>query len=91
MATQVEMIAANQQRQQIPGDWLLVFNDWSNNSLLSLSQDVLAPSKVRAWAGWEFDYRAAFGIEVVENVPLKAHNDGRILDEIVSKRVTHQP
>lgn len=57
-------VMASQQRRMVPEDWQLLFADWSNDALLSLSQDTLRPLKVRAYAGWELDFRDAFGIEV---------------------------
>ena len=65
-ANAAEQVAASQQRQRIPTDWLMVFQEWSNDSLLSLSQDVIAQQAKRAWAAWELEYRIAFGIEVEE-------------------------
>lgn len=54
----------SQQRSKIPDIWQVVFADWSNESLLSLSLDVGRPLEVRAYAGWELDFRNAFGIEI---------------------------
>lgn len=64
MATQAEQIAASQMRQKIPTHWLIEFNDWTDDSLLSLSRDVAVLPEIRAFAGWELDYRLAFGVEV---------------------------
>ena len=69
MASQAEMVAASQQRQMIPPDWILAFSDWTNESLLSLSKDAAVSSRPRAFAGWEFDYRVAFDI-LVEDPPI---------------------
>ena len=44
------------------------FLTWNNSSLLSLSQDATAQAEVKAYAGWELDYRIAFGI-LVEDPP----------------------
>lgn len=57
-------VMASKQRDMVPADWQMIFADWSNDALLSLNQDTLRPLKVRAWAGWELDFRDAFGIEV---------------------------
>lgn len=57
-------VMASQQRRMIPDDWQLLFADWSNDALLSLNRDEKAHLKVRAWAGWELDFRDAFGIDV---------------------------
>ena len=64
MATQTEQISASQQRQRIPTEWQIEFLTWKNSSLLSLSQDATAQHEVKAYAGWELDYRIAFGILV---------------------------
>ncbi len=66
MPNQTEQIAASQQRQQVPADWQLVWAEWTNDSLDSLSHDDTAPPKVRIWAGWELDYRIAFGIDIAD-------------------------
>lgn len=61
MATQTEQIAASQQRQQVPQVWQLEFQTWSDAALLSLNEDDRASPDARSFAGWELDYRAAFG------------------------------
>ena len=61
-------ISASQQRQRIPTEWQIVFQEWTNDSLLSLSKDGIAPPSIRAYAGWELDYRVAFGI-LIEDPP----------------------
>lgn len=66
MGTVAEQVAASQQRQRIPTDWLMEFQEWSNDSLLSLSQDEGVSRAERTWAAWELEYRIAFDIEVVE-------------------------
>lgn len=62
-ATQVAM---SQQRGKVPDKWQLVFADWANEALLSLATDIRRPLEVRAFAGWELDFRNAFGIEIPE-------------------------
>jgi hypothetical protein len=57
-------VAMSQQRVKVPEDYQLVFADWSNDALLSLTTDMRMPLKVRAYAGWELDFRNAFGIEI---------------------------
>lgn len=61
MASPTEMTAASMQRQQIPAQWQLEFQTWSDDALLSLNEDERASPEVRSYAGWEFDYRIAFG------------------------------
>ena len=61
MATQTEQIAASQQRQLVPPAWQLEFQTWSDAALLSLNEDGRADPEIRAYAGWELDYRIAFG------------------------------
>lgn len=36
------------------------FQTWSDAALLSLSEDEMADTDVRAYAAWELDYRIAF-------------------------------
>ena len=64
MANPALQVATSQQRQMIPRPWLLEFDDWYNSGLASLRDDLLAPRNVRAYAGWELEYRAAFNIAV---------------------------
>ena len=61
MATQTEQIAASQAYQQVPADWKLEFQRWSDSGLLSLLEDSRADVKIRSYARWELDYRLAFG------------------------------
>ena len=65
MATQTEQIAASQAYQLVPTDWKVDFQTWSDAALLSLVEDNRADPKVRACAGWELDYRMAFGKKVL--------------------------
>ena len=69
MATQNEQIAASQQRQRIPTEWQVEFLTWSNDSLLSLNEDAIVRPEIRAYAGWELDYRIANAIEVTDPAP----------------------
>ena len=64
MATAAEQVAASQQRNKVPTEWQIVFQDWTNGSLLSLSNDADVSPSLRAYAGWELDYRIAFDISV---------------------------
>ena len=61
MTTQTEQIAAARQREAVPAVWQLEFQTWSDDALLSLNEDERASPDVRAFAGWELDYRVAFG------------------------------
>ena len=89
-----DQITASQMRQRIPTEWLLIFEEWSNESLLSWSEDASA-SASKAYAGWELDYRLAFGIDVlppvvelVDNPRMIPGPDGprpSVLNEIVKK------
>lgn len=58
----VRMIAAEQQRRHIPGGWLLVFEDMTNEGIASLARDPAASAEKRTWASWELDYRETFGV-----------------------------
>ena len=65
MTSNVQMIAAEHQRQRIPAQWLIEFEDWTDDSLASLASDPKVSNReVKAWAGWELEYREAFGIVV---------------------------
>ena len=65
MATQVEQVAATQQRQQIPPNFRLEFDDWADKTLRSLSEDFVIDPAIRAYARWELAYRKAFGLQVL--------------------------
>ena len=62
MATAQAQVSAAQMRNKIPTEWLMEFQDWSLEALQSLASDVMAKRELRAYAGWEFDYRAAFDV-----------------------------
>ena len=62
MANQTGQIAASQQRQAVPKEWQLVFADWANSTLQSLTGDLAVGPSIRAYARWELDYRKAFGL-----------------------------
>lgn len=86
VTTTALQVAASQGRQRLPTEWLLVFEEWSNTSLISWSKDATGPS--RAYAGWELDYRLAFGIDVNDSGPeLRAHEGDTKLNEIVKKLI----
>ena len=61
MATEAEKVTASQGRNRIPMEWLQEFLTWTDDALLSLNEDQQAGSEVRLYAGWELDYRIAFG------------------------------
>ena len=63
-ATTTEQVALNQQRQLIPGQWLIEFDAWTNDALDSLARDGKVTGKAKTYAGWELEYREAFGIFV---------------------------
>lgn len=59
------LVAAEQQRQRIPTRFLLLFEEFTNEELASISRDwKLQNAELRAFAGWELDYREAFGVDV---------------------------
>lgn len=77
MATQSEQIAISQQRQNIPAEMLLFFDDWTNEALDSLTKDAKCAPKRRAYAGWELEYREAFGIELFYDKAGELHRGRR--------------
>jgi hypothetical protein len=56
-----EKIAADRQHSMVPAMWQVEFQTWTDDALLSLVEDERASPDVRAYAGWELDYRQAFG------------------------------
>ena len=64
MTSNVAMVAAEHQRQRIPALWLMEFEDWTNASLAGLSADPVVGREIKAWAGWELEYREAFNVVV---------------------------
>lgn len=62
MATQAEQIAAEQQRRHIPAKTLINFDALTNDELDWLSKDNASSTETRTFAGWELEYREAFGI-----------------------------
>ena len=64
MPTQVEQIAASKQREHIPQQVLLIFEDTTNDGLMSMAIDEWLGAKLRAFAAWELEYRQAFGVDV---------------------------
>ena len=88
MATAAEQVAASQMRQRIPTEWLLEFQDWTSEGLLSLSEDAVASPEIRAYASWELDYRLAFDAPGPKMPVLEARNDSdSALDAIVRQRI----
>ena len=61
MASQVEQVAATQQRQNLPKEWLMEFDDWANSTLQGFADDERVNKDWRAYARWELEYRRAFG------------------------------
>jgi hypothetical protein len=61
VATRQEQIAAERQRQLVPAIWQVEFQTWSDDALLSLNEDERVSPEIRSYAGWELDYRMAFG------------------------------
>lgn len=63
MTTAAAQVSASQMRVRIPAEWLIEFQDWGDGALLSLSEDASVKREVRAYAGWELDYRIAFSVD----------------------------
>ena len=90
-----DRVSTSQQRQRIPTEWQVVFNDWSNASLESLAEDMNVDPHVRAYARWEAEFREANGVMVNEGAPELVDNprmipgpDGprpSVLNEIVKR------
>ena len=78
-------VAATEQRKRVPTEWQIVFQDWTNASLLSLSNDDTAPPNIRAYAGWELDYRIAFDI-TVEDPPMPDVQGKGFIEEVLKAR-----
>ena len=70
--TPAAQVATAQMRAKIPTEWQIEFGDWSLEALQSLASDVMAKREIRAYAGWELDYRAAFDIADAEDPVLDA-------------------
>lgn len=49
----------------MPLSWRIEFEDWADSTLLNLSEDLLADSRIRAYARWELAYRKAFGLRAL--------------------------
>lgn len=77
MTSASAQIAAENQRRRIPDRWLVRFNDLTDGELADLADnaEIRRPQRdrddrettsadLRAWAGWELEYREAFGISV---------------------------
>ena len=56
-----EKIATDRQHSLVPAMWQVEFQSWTDAALLSLHEDERVTPDVRSYAGWELDYRAAFG------------------------------
>ena len=63
MTTNVAMIAAEHQRARIPTQWVIEFDGMTNEELAYFAAHAGKPD-VRAYCGWELEYREAFGFEV---------------------------
>lgn len=86
MTTVADRVSASQQRQRIPTEWLIIFNDWTNESVSSLAGDMKIHPNVRAYAQWESEYREAFEVMVVDSGPeLVPHQGHTVLNEIVKR------
>ena len=85
MATEAEKVDASRNRQKVPEDWMIVFQEWTNDSLLSLSKDAIAPPRPRAYAGWELDWRIAYGVEVRDPPLPEPQSEGHIAEILRSR------
>lgn len=56
-------VAATNQRQKIPAIWLVEFEGITDDELAWITANG-ATAELRAYAGWELEYRESFGIEV---------------------------
>ena len=65
-------VATSQMRAKIPTEWAMELMDWSLEALRSLASDVMVKREIRAYAGWEFDFRAAFDVADEEDPVLAA-------------------
>ena len=57
-------VAASQQRERIPTNYLLQFDGLTNAELASMSRDELCPEKWRSFCLWEMEYREVMGVEL---------------------------
>lgn len=71
MPTEAEKVAAGQQRQRIPTEVLVELDRITNESLLFLSNGSTGRLEWRVYAGWELEYREAFGVVVSDMVKTK--------------------
>lgn len=86
MATEAEKVAASQQRQKVPAEWQVEFQDWTGAALLSLHEDETVSKQMRAYALWELDFRLAFDLPEPRKPELKFHGKGSALEEILRRR-----
>lgn len=94
MATPTEQTAASKQRDLIPAAWQVEFQTWSDAALLSLNEDERVPAEVRSYAGWELDYRMAFGKRPLPEKELPKADRSRWTlagaQEIIQRRMEEQ-
>ena len=74
MTNAQNLIALERQRERIPTSWLITFEGMTNDELAYWASDDAIKPEVRAYCGWELDYRVGAGIEVY------MHNTGEGLD-----------
>ena len=87
MTQGTNQVAASQQRARIPTEWLVELQTWSDDALLSLSRDVVVAPSIRAYAGWELDYRIAFAVEVHDPDP-PTHGHRGLYDRVMHGELT---
>lgn len=65
MTTGTVQIAAERQRERIPTGFLVQFEEVTNAELASMATESGGcPQQWRTYAGWELEFREAFGIDV---------------------------
>lgn len=87
MATESEKVAASQQRHKVPAEWQIEFQDWTDDALLSLSEDARVGKNLRAYAAWELDYRLAFEVPEPLMPLLKFYGKGSALEKVLEQRM----
>ena len=62
MPSPIEQTAVRDQRQGIPTNWLLEFDGLTNEDLEWVAINHVR-SEIQSYAGWELEYRGAFGLD----------------------------
>jgi uncharacterized surface anchored protein len=64
VTTNTEAVAIATQRAKIPTKYAITFEQITNAELASMTRDDYLKAEVKAYAGWELDYREAMEITV---------------------------